>query len=62
MEVQPYATEEASLHLFVAHGIIRLIQLDFLLLAAAVPSESHGTEIRWNLKELCSQLQYSLMV
>lgn len=56
MEVQPYATEEVNLHLFVAHGIIRFIQLNFLLLAVSVPSESHSTEIRLNLKELHSQL------
>lgn len=56
MEVQPYATEENNLHLFVAHGIIRLIQLNFLLLAVSVPSGSHSTEIRLNLKELCAQL------
>lgn len=46
MEIQPYATEEDKLHFFVDHGIIRLTQLNFLLLTIAVPSKSHKTEIR----------------
>lgn len=41
MEIHPYASEEDKLHLFVEHGIIRLTQLNFLLLTIAVPSKSH---------------------
>lgn len=53
MEVQPYDTEEANLHLFVNHEITRLAQLNFLLLTIAGPSESRSTEIKWTLKKLC---------